>query len=818
MEKKQLTNQSSGLLSRYQVIFFALLCVAFAHYLFIQPQSVVGDISLATEWNKSLYLALLYPNNTFVAVFLLLLGGGLFAWFMPQSLPSESSPANWTPFASINPRSFLLWSLIASALFLFLNTRLQDGDQNVLLPLLWLTVIVIISNFLWDWEQEAGTELSLGRNRYDYLCLLLLLGFGIIVGTYYLRDIPARVVGDEGKFWEIAHQIAEGTYKPSLFDSGVYSFSVASSIFQGWVLRLVGMNLWGWRFSSVLAGLLTVIPLFLLAYESFGRKVAIIASLIMITNPYFLAYARLGYNNSQALFPVTLAIYFWMLALKRGSYFYCWLAGLAAGLGFYTYTAGQLGIVMVVFFGLYMLLMRQLSLKRLFIAFSFVLLACLVMIAPRISFAASVENATPLYHKMLESTFANAFYGRDLFSDDELSKTQDLIEVGGNEFFYEPSLYSLLILRGVIRSILVYHQPFFGGDKHFVETGLAGSAIAAAFYTLGLIISLRSGHRRRFALLLLWLGSGSLFLSTLNTFPPRPAHLVVTAPVLALLTAIGLISVVEWLTEWSTQLYDHLNKAHISRLVLAACLLVTAYFNLQAYFGTMSQKYPSNIEHLLYSIAWRASPDTRILYVEPTPKHHDINYLLSVKLLDMFYQNLSPDALISDANLLQYKNLIVLAQDHNDERITQFVQLYLLNAGAPLPLRTEDGGILAQAITNSDLELSPDFTFINGLYSIIESPARSFLLLLGGLSIGVLLFSNGSGLQMPSLLRRTSFRPAQLIKFNTKTTQTDLPAANSPQEASSLPDVRLEITLRIDYKRRAESNAKQSNDLETTDE
>lgn len=807
MEKKQsIVYQSSRLVSHHKVILFALLCVVFAHYLFIQPESVVGEILRVAEWNKILYLELLYPNNVFIALCLLLLGGGLFAWLMPQSLPSDSSTANWARFASMDVLSFLAWSLIAIALFLFLNNRLQNGDQNVLLPLLWLAVIVIISYLFWHWEQQAGTELSLGLSRIDYVWLLLLLAFGIIVGTYYLRDIPARLVGDEGKFWEIAQQIAEGKYKPSLFGVGVYSFSVASSILQGWVLHLVGINLWGWRFSSVLAALLTVIPLFLLAHDWFGRKVAILASLIMITNPYFLAYARLGYNNSQALFPVTLTIYFWMLALKRGSYFYCWLAGLAAGLGFYTYTAGQLGIVMVVLSGLYMLLTRQLSLKRLFITLSLALLAWFVMIAPRISFAASLENATPLSHKMLESTFANAFYGRHLFSDNELFKEYQNIEIGGNEFFYEPRLYGLLIVRGVIRSILVYHRPFFGGDKHFVETGLAGSAIAAAFYALGLVISLRYCQHRKFGVLLLWLGSASLFLSILNTFPPRPAHLVVTAPVLALLTAIGLNSVVEWLTEWWADFHADVNKQRISQLMLGACLLATAYFNLQAYFGTMSQKYPSNFGELIYSIAWRAPPDTRILYVEPTPQHHDINYLLSVRLVDIFYQNLSPDSLISDANLLQYKNIVVLFQDDDDERITRFVQQYLLNAGTSIVFRTQDGSILGQAITNSELELSPKLTFVNGLYSIIDSPARLFLLLLGGLLIGGLLFTNGSGLRMRSLLRVPSSR--RLIKFNTKTTQTDLPTAKSTEEEASLPDVRLEITLRIDYRRPPESNAK----------
>jgi 4-amino-4-deoxy-L-arabinose transferase-like glycosyltransferase len=89
----------------------------------------------------------------------------------------------------------------------------------------------------------------------------------------------------------------------------------------------------------VIAGVFVVIPLYLLAKEWFGRVVAIVACVLMIANPYFISFSRLGYNNSQSLFPITLSIYFFALAARKGSYFYLWWSGLVAGFGFYTYSA-----------------------------------------------------------------------------------------------------------------------------------------------------------------------------------------------------------------------------------------------------------------------------------------------------------------------------------------------------------------------------------------------------------------------------------------------------------------------------------------------
>jgi 4-amino-4-deoxy-L-arabinose transferase-like glycosyltransferase len=120
---------------------------------------------------------------------------------------------------------------------------------------------------------------------------------GIAMGAYALHDIPSVMVQDEGAFWENARAIALKQFQPVFFDSGVYTFPVASTILQGWLMRLFGVTVWGWRFASVLMGVAAVIPLYLLGKEWLGRRVAIVTCILMLANPYFLSFARLGYNN-----------------------------------------------------------------------------------------------------------------------------------------------------------------------------------------------------------------------------------------------------------------------------------------------------------------------------------------------------------------------------------------------------------------------------------------------------------------------------------------------------------------------------------------
>ena len=188
-------------------------------------------------------------------------------------------------------------------------------------------------------------------------------------------------------------------------------------------MRWAGINMWGWRFASVLPAALTTVPLYLLARELFDRRTAIAANVMMVVNPYFLSFARLGYNNSQVLFPITLCIYFLVLGLRRDSRFYLWLAGLTAGLGFYTYFAAWLGLAVIVIIVSLPLLRGNKSPENV-VPLVVILAGALIMLLPRILYGVSSDTPTSLHFKFWETIPINAFYAQSIFGEERIAQAK----------------------------------------------------------------------------------------------------------------------------------------------------------------------------------------------------------------------------------------------------------------------------------------------------------------------------------------------------------------------------------------------------------
>jgi hypothetical protein len=335
----------------------------------LMEQRYGGGVPLpqAEMWNAIYRLQIV--NFDFVLHALPYLFGGAFLCALTVLPRAWTAPfANWgsnlPSGEEVQWRNQVRRVLIGGALFVLLLIQLARHRYAWIYPILWLVSIYAFTHITWRWDRNAQKDLSPGFTALDifWMAILLILGFGI--NTFALQDIPTIMIADEGSFWETARAIAIKDLHPAFFDSGVYTFPVASSIYQGWILRIFGLNIWAWRFSSVIAGVITVIPLYLLGREWFGRHAAIAAAVMMVSNPYFIAFARLGYNNSQSLFPVTLCIYFFALAARKGSVFYLWLAGLFAGIGFYTYFAAWIGLVVLCLGILYLLIMKQVNWRQ----------------------------------------------------------------------------------------------------------------------------------------------------------------------------------------------------------------------------------------------------------------------------------------------------------------------------------------------------------------------------------------------------------------------------------------------------------------------
>ncbi|MCX7607966.1 MAG: glycosyltransferase family 39 protein [Anaerolineales bacterium] len=565
---------------------------------------------LAIFLTDKLHLSIPSIQNVLDGAPFLLTGGLLIVLALRKLtlLPPEPSSAQGNSFEWHALRPLWPWFAGGIALLGALLWQIRYLSYYNLMILEWLLAPLFFGVGLLLWDIYRKIDLSPKIGRRDVVWMLGLFTLSLLIGVYRLQGLPDMLIGDEGSFWLAARDIAQGKFQPPIFGSGVYTFPVLSSIGQSLVLKLFGIDLWGWRFSSVLAGALTVFPLYLLARDAFDRKMAITSSLVLATSPYFLAFSRLGYNNIQALFITTLTLYWLYIGAKRTSALYLFLAGCAAGFGFYTYFAARMALVIGLLFLGSLWLTRTLSFRHV-VWSSFLLLFGFIFVTTPYLLYVRLNDPAGMAFKVFESVFFNTFNGRLFFSEEELTEIAPLFTISGNELFYHPRLYLILIVRGILRTWLVFQKPWLISE-HFIAAPLAGS-IGIIFYLLG-FGALFSGLRQpRRLLLLLWYLVIFFGLSALNTVPPRHTHMVNIIPLLALLIAIGLRGVSEAL-----RLLFHLRQ----RLLLPASGLLTALValgGLYDYFILMPRRYTPQPDQII-SWAGLYTNNERLIYLYET--------------------------------------------------------------------------------------------------------------------------------------------------------------------------------------------------------
>jgi 4-amino-4-deoxy-L-arabinose transferase-like glycosyltransferase len=536
------------------------------------------------------------------------------------------------------PRRRVIFGVGIGLIFAVLLALLANKQYSLLAPMLWLGALGLFAGWFWKWDRQAGVALSPNITRKDLLWMLGLVLAGLVVTSYRLQDVPNQLMGDEGTFWTTARDIATGVYKPPVFGLGVYTFGVLSSIAQSWVLDLFGLSLWAWRFSSVLAGVAAVPLLYLLARELFNRRVAIASCVAMLSLPYFLAFARLGYNNIQAVFVVTLAFYLFYCGFKRSSAFYLLLGGYAAGLGIYTYSAAMGAFYVILLFLACGLFYNRHNWRWLLKMAAIVALGWALVSLPVTVF---VNATTPsdLRVKSLESIFFNTGYGSVLFNDQPRFLNAARFEIDKTTLFFSPELYAIMLLRGTARSIISLHTPYLVSE-HFIFSPLAGP-VGVLFFIVGSFFSLARFRQKRSLFLWIWLVVNLLVFSAANTFPPRHQHLVGIIPVIAILSGLGLVAFIDLLASMFPRL-----RGNGQAWVMGLLAIWAAANGLSNYFVTMPGRYLPSMEQIVnWNVLYSSGQPIYYLY-QPSERPDFRAYIQDEFRKDVLYQVFSYNDLL----------------------------------------------------------------------------------------------------------------------------------------------------------------------------
>ncbi len=684
---------------------------------------IKSQIPLGAWLNKTIHLGIPDINNVLVGLPILILGAVLLVLSLrgltlSVTLASEillEKPVGFRLF-----KSAWIPSLFGTILFALVLIQLNRLNYTVATPILWIISIFFFVTTIAMWDHIRQVDLSPHLTRSDLLWLTGLLVGGILIAAYRLQGWPDQLMGDEGTFWTIARDIATGKFRPAIFASGVYSFPILSSYLQAWIMQLVGINLWGWRFASVLPGVITVIPLYLLARDAFNKRIAIVASIVLISSPYFLAFARLGYNNIQALFITTLALYWLYNGLNRSSFLLIFLAGCATGLGFYTYFGARAAIVIGVLYIAVLWLTRRIKFRLSALYLLIYILGVFLLTAPYFIYGAH-NNAESISYKTFESLFFNVFNGRQYYQDAELFRYAPVIHVNGNDLFFNPRLYVVLFTQGLVRTFLAFQKPWLVSE-HFIAFPLAGT-LGAIFYLIGLGLTVRNIKQPRNQLLLIWFLTCTLALSALNTVPPRHTHMVAIIPAMAMIIAVSLNGL--------TRALDHVHgwfKRH-SSLVISILLAAVALWGLYDYFVLSPRKYHQQPDQVM-SWAGLNSNGESFIFVYQEPSQKDFRPYVMVEIRkSVDFRTIPVESLVSGAVTFttDRKTIIFFAP----ELVPTITPLLQAQWGDALTLRTftsTTGISVLTAAMNTPFTFERDRPVISTLLDSFRQPAFVILL------------------------------------------------------------------------------------------
>ncbi len=498
---------------------------------------------------------------------------------------------------------------VAGALiWVYLVLAAAGGSTGRLIGPLWLLAIGLLGVHFWQADRSRNVRLIPTRLSRSVWMLVPALVAALLVLLYRLEDVPASFWGDEGACWWLAKAIAEGLQK-NPFALGVYNaHPVAVTYYHSLWLRLFGATLWSWRLGSVVAGVLAIVPLFLLARRTLGSRVAWSAVVLLIGMPYFLAYSRLGFYAIQPIMPAALAIYLLVEAVGRGSWTLAYLAGVSCGLASLAYAPGHaaLAISMLVLAALFL---ARKGLRRVVLLLALLVLVGWLCAAGPFFLGTGLIGGEPVGAKVVEHFIGNVFYGETVFPDSEVPALTTFAQVGQDKLFFDPELYALLGGRGLVRTGLNVVSDFVV-YQHYLVGPLAGPAVL--FFLVGLAWAVARLRRWEILLWPVWVVLGLLMLSAFNSFPPRVAHLAVIFPAVAALGAVGI-----WLL---VELVRRLLPFRWVDAIGVAVTVAVACFGLYAYFVEMPERYPPGLDSVILWRAMDAEPGTSFVYISD-PAH-----------------------------------------------------------------------------------------------------------------------------------------------------------------------------------------------------
>ncbi len=369
-------------------------------------------------------------------------------------------------------------------------------------------------------RQSANQKLT--RHYRPILVAILLVA--AILRVYGLNNVsPPGLEHDEVAHWIINRDILAGEH--AVYFAEAYGHEAGFHYVQTGLMVLLGENAFTLRLPSAYAGLLLVAVSFALARRLFGLRNALLAAGLLAALFWPVFYSRLALRAIALPLASGLSAYFWWRgwlstpdhetgeriarSQERASLVWFGTAGLWAGLAVYTYMASR---ALPIFFGLftiYLLIFHRRALKRrragvalFFAVFALVAAPLLVYLLGNAGVEARISEVDAPLRALTQGDFG------------------PVIENG-------LKIMAMFGLRG---------DPLWRQNVAYLPVF---DIVVAAFFTIGLVISLWRWRQTRYMFLILWLFTSAIP-SIVTIDAPSSIRIINVLPVLGVFPAIGL--------------------------------------------------------------------------------------------------------------------------------------------------------------------------------------------------------------------------------------------------------------------------------------
>jgi hypothetical protein len=283
------------------------------------------------------------------------------------------------------------------------------------------------------------------------------------------------------------------------------------------------------------------------------------------------------------------------------------------GLGFYTYQAARLGLMVVVLVLVAGVLTRWLS-PRFALASGGVVLAVAALVVLPLNLYLRETNPDAVVDKLAEGLYFEVFYGTAHFPEEKLAQGPlGIVTLGTHDnarLFFNPEAHARLIGRGAIRTALTFDDATLV-QKHFIPGALGGPA-GSILLVAGFATALAAWRSPSALLLAVWAGAAVLVLSVLSSFPPQWTRLVPVLPAFALLSSLGLATLLRPLT---SRLDSGMQYA-----ILAGVVAVLAVAGMRDYFVEMPREFKPSLPDVIGFVAKAPDAPREVVVLYETPR------------------------------------------------------------------------------------------------------------------------------------------------------------------------------------------------------